>query len=232
MVEKPQQIPLSLSHPPDYGRESFVAGPSNAAALALIERWPDWPSRVAVLSGPAGSGKTHLAHVWSERAGARLVGARELASGSPSAFDTSLALDDIETDALAETALFHLINGLGEAGMSLLITSREPVSAWKISLPDLKSRLRRAVPAQLDQPDDELLRKLLVKLFADRQLIVDKPVVDYLLVRMERSLTAAVGLVERLDREALAAGRSISRGMAARILAENEADQAEFADPQ
>lgn len=232
MVDRPQQIPLSLSHHPDYGRISFVAGPSNSAALALIERWPDWPSKVVVLAGPAGSGKTHLAHIWSERAGAQILDAREIASGPPPAFDANIALEDIEAAPGAETALFHLINGLGEAGASLLLTSREPVSAWNVGLADLRSRLRRATPALLDPPDDDLLRKLLVKLFADRQLIVDKAVIEYLLARMERSLSAAVGIVDRLDREALAVGRSITRPMAARILADGQAETTEFADPQ
>lgn len=232
MAEVPQQIPLALSHPPDYGRDSFVVGPSNAAALALIKRWPDWPSRVVVLSGPAGSGKTHLAHIWSERAGARMLRAEDIVAEDPASFGANIALEALDPAGIPETALFHLINGLGEAGASLLVTSREPVSAWSIHLADLASRLRRATPVALDAPDDDLLRKLLVKLFSDRQLMVDKAVVDYLLVRMERSLSAAVTLVERLDRAALAAGRSITRPMASRVLAENQAGTAEFPDPQ
>ena len=89
-----------------------------------------------------------------------------------------------------------------------------------------------ATPAALGAPDDELLRKVLVKLFADRQLVVDKPVIDYLISRMERSLSAAVALVEALDREALAAGRGITRPMAAGVLAGTGRSDEEFAEPQ
>jgi len=234
MAEAPLQLPLALSHPPQYGRDSFVAGPSNSTALALIERWPNWPSPIVVLSGPAGSGKSHLAHIWVEQAHARFIGAHELGLETPVALrpETGLAVEDVDAGRVPEQALFHLINSAKETGASLLITSRAPSADWRISLPDLRSRLRMATPAALSAPDDDLLRKLLVKLFADRQLIVDKAVLDYLLLRMERSLKTAIGLVEALDREALAAGRSITRPMAARILADTLDEPGEFADLQ
>jgi chromosomal replication initiation ATPase DnaA len=221
-MRAPSQLPLALPHSPHYGRESFVAGASNAAALALIERWPDWSAPVAVLSGPPGSGKTHLAHIWAERAGAEFLATDQLGeTDRPPLADRAVVVEDVGMDNVPERALFHLLNAAKEAGASVLITSRTPVSDWRVGLPDLRSRLRMAVPLALDTPDDELLRKVLVKLFADRQLIVEKAVIDYLLLRIERSLSAAAAVVEAIDREALAAGRSITRPMAARILAES-----------
>jgi chromosomal replication initiation ATPase DnaA len=88
-----------------------------------------------------------------------------------------------------------------------------------VTLADLASRLRAARPVELGEPDDDLLRRVLVKLFADRQLAVDSAVVDYIVVRMERSLQAANALVDDLDREALAAGGAITRRLAAGALA-------------
>ena len=127
--------------------------------------------------------------------------------------------------------MFHLINSVSEQGGALLLTSRHPAEDWRAELPDLRSRLRMATPVTIGAPDEELLRKALVKLFADRQLVVEKAVIDYLLLRMERSLASAVALVEALDREALAAGRAITRPMAGRILAEERASEA-FSDRQ
>ena len=129
----------------------------------------------------------------------------------------TLVVEDVEADAVPEQPLFHLINSAAEANGSLLVTSRSPAADWQVSLPDLRSRLRMAAPATLTGPDDDLLRKVLVKLFADRQLIVETAVIDYLLVRMERSLGAALLLVDRLDREALASGSRITRSLAAKI---------------
>jgi chromosomal replication initiation ATPase DnaA len=233
MAEQPSQLPLKLIHPPAYDRESFIAGAANSDALALIGRWPGWPSRLAVLSGPSGSGKTHLAHIWVERSHARLIAAGELAADIGQINQIgAVAVEDIDPERVPEQALFHLINSIREAGGSLLLTSELPSAAWRVGLADLKSRLRMATPATLKAPDEDLLRKLLVKLFADRQLFVEKPVIDYLLLRMERSLNAAVAIVEALDHEALAAGRSITRPIAARILAGNSGDFEGFADPK
>jgi chromosomal replication initiation ATPase DnaA len=216
----PSQLTLPLGHQPHYGRDDFIAGPSNKAALRLVEIWPDWPSPVVVLTGPPGSGKTHLTHVWAERAGADILQASRLETGALVRPAGPLAVEDVAMDAVREQPLFHLINSVSEAGTHLLITSRAPAAEWRVGLADLRSRLRLATPVAVDRPDEDLLRKVLVKLFADRQLLVDKAVVDYLLLRMERSLGAALVLVEALDRQALATGSRITRAMAANILAE------------
>jgi chromosomal replication initiation ATPase DnaA len=225
---------LALPHAPQYGADSFLVGPSNSAAFSLITRWPDWPSPVVVLSGPPGSGKTHLAHIWAERAGARLLHASELDTvpPEPSSLAAGLVLEDVDPVHVPEQGVFHLINTCKEIGASLLLTSRAPAGSWTVSLPDLRSRLRMAAPASLESPDETLLRQVLVKLFADRQLMVDKPVVDFLLARMERSFSAAVLLVDLLDREALAARRPISRPLAGEVLATMPAPSGAFVDRQ
>lgn len=228
------QLPLALPYAPSYGREDFVLGPSNASALRLIEGWPAWPARIVLLSGPPGSGKTHLVHVWAASADAEIVEAAPLALEdvvSRLAPGAAVAVENVQPASVPERALFHLINGVQEAGGTLLLSSRKPAEDWAVSLPDLRSRLRLAAPIDLAPPEDETLRLVLVKLFADRQLFVDKPLIDYLVSRMERSLSAAVDLVEALDREALAAGRRITRPMAAQILA-GTAEGREFADRQ
>lgn len=228
------QLPLALAHAPSYGRDDFMPGPSNEVALSLIESWPAWPSSVLLLAGPSGSGKTHLVHIWASTADAKIVEADALADlAHPTVVaGGAIAIEDVAPDAVPEAALFHLINSAREAGGSLLVTSQMPADRWQVTLPDLRSRLRLAAPAALGAPDDELLRKVLVKLFADRQLVVDKPLIDYLISRMERSLSVAVTLVETLDREALAAGRRITRPMASAVLSGAGGSDEEFAEPQ
>jgi chromosomal replication initiation ATPase DnaA len=227
------QLPLALPHAPSYGREDFMVGPSNAAALRLIERWPDWSAPVALLTGPAGSGKTHLAHILAAQAKAEIVPAAAFGGEGvpPITQGSALVVEDVSAESVPEAVLFHLINGIRELGGSLLLTSRNQSEDWRVGLPDLRSRLRLAAPVALGAPEDELLRQVLVKLFADRQLVVDKPLIDYLISRMERSFSAAVGLVDTLDGEALAARRPITRAMAADILAGSVASE-EFADRQ
>ena len=215
------QLPLDLPHRPSHAEEDFLAAPSNEKALALLRLWPDWPHRLLLLTGPKGSGKSHLAAIWARRAGARLLPARELAlEGLPElAAAPALAIEDADRPPLRETELFHLINLAMERGVFLLITARSNPDAWGLATRDLLSRLRRAPAVALEQPDDAFLRAILVKLFHDRQIAVESSLIDFLIPRMERSFETAQGIVEALDREALARGRPITRALAAGLLA-------------
>jgi chromosomal replication initiation ATPase DnaA len=230
----PQQLPLALAHAPQFGRDAFLPGASNEAALRLIDSWPGWPSPVVLLTGPPGAGKTHLAHVWAERAGARILEAGGLSIATLPDIGTggALVVEDIDAGDIREAALFHVINRTKEVGAWLLLTARDPAERWPVRLPDLRSRLRSASPVALGAPDEDLLRKVLVKLFADRQLLVEKGLVDYLIVRMERSLSFAGALVRALDAAALAAGRPLNRGVAAGVLQDLRGDPEEFAERQ
>jgi chromosomal replication initiation ATPase DnaA len=219
---EPTQLALVLDHAESFAREDFLPGPSNAAALALIERWPDWPSRVVVLRGPEGSGKSHLAAIWARIAGARMLSPRALDGGEvPIALATgALVLEDLAAGRFDEAALFHLLNLAREERAFVLITVRSAPASWKIDLPDLASRLRALPVVALDGPDDALLRAVIVKLFADRQLAVDESLVFYLANRMERSFAAAKAAVAALDREALRLKRPVTRALAGELFRE------------
>ncbi len=215
----PRQLVLALDHAESFAREDFLAGPSNQAALALIDRWPDWPARVVALVGPEGSGKTHLASIWAAASGARVLAAKLLGdSDVPGALATgALVLEDLEAQALDERALFHLLNLTREEGAYLLITARAPPAAFPVGIRDLASRLRSLPVVTLDPPDDDLLRALIVKLAADRQLEADAALVNYLVTRIERSFAAARAAVARLDEEALRQHRPVTRALAAEL---------------
>jgi chromosomal replication initiation ATPase DnaA len=215
----PRQLVLALNHATSFAREDFLRGPSNAAALALIERWPDWPDRIVSLTGPEGSGKSHLAAIWAEAAGARVLAAKLLAQiDPPSALATgALVVEDLEPDDLDERALFHLINLAREEGAYLLLTSRAAVGRFPVDIRDLASRLRALPSIALAAPDDALLRALIVKFAADRQLAVDETVVNYLANRIERSFTGARAAIERLDQEAMRQHRPPTRVLAAEV---------------
>ena len=222
MNEVPRQLPLALGFRERFGREDFLAGPSNAAALALIERWPDWPAPAVALVGPEGAGKSHLAAIWAKSAGARAIASHAIdAAGLPTALATgALVIEDLRQDACEDAALFHLLNLAREQGDFLLITARTPPSRWTVRLRDLASRLRALPVVTLAPPDDALLRAVLVKLFADRQLRVDEELIGYLLARIERSFAAARAIVAELDREALRQRREVGRKLAAELLRE------------
>jgi chromosomal replication initiation ATPase DnaA len=220
----PRQLALALGHAESFGREDFLSGPSNEQALALIDSWPDWPVRAAVLAGPAGSGKSHLAAIWAEQAGARFLAARALAETAlPTALATgALVVEDLAEGAFEEHALFHLINRAREQEAYLLLTARSRPAGWSFALRDVGSRLKALPVVMTAAPDDALLRAVLVKLFADRQLAVDESLIGYLLTRIERSFAAAQAVVERLDREAMRRQRPLTRTLAAELWREGE----------
>jgi chromosomal replication initiation ATPase DnaA len=215
----PRQLAFALPHAESFARDDFLIGSSNDAALATIERWPDWADRVLALTGPEGAGKSHLAAIWAEKAGARRVSARalgetdllgELATGALVVEDASAKLD--------ERSLFHLLNLVREEEGYLLLTARSAPATWGVGLPDLASRLRAIPMVAVSAPDDALLRAVMVKLFADRQLSVDESLIAYLATRIERSFAAARKAVEQLDREALRQKRGVTRALAAELL--------------
>jgi chromosomal replication initiation ATPase DnaA len=220
MPEGPKQLTLELPLAPRFGREDFLVSPSNERAYALIERWPDWPDTILVLDGPKGSGKSHLAAIWAMESHGWTVDAFEVTvERVPHLVSNgALVIEDLHAAGTDEPALFHLLNLARERRAHVLITTAVAIEQLPIRTPDLRSRLRLAPSVALDPPDDALLRAVLVKLFVDRQLVVDTSVVDYLALRIERSLAAAAETVAALDREALSRGRRITRPMAAELV--------------
>ncbi len=220
MRDAPKQLAFDLPLDPRYGREDFLVSPSNERAYALIEQWPDWPDPIVNLVGPKGSGKSHLASIWASTAHAWTIDAFEvLGERVPHLVSNgALVIEDADSRERDEPALFHLLNLCRERGGFVLLTSSAPVEAWGIKTPDLLSRLRMAPSVTLEPPDDALLKAVLVKLFVDRQLVVDTTVVDFVALRIDRSLSQAAEIVMALDREALSRGRRITRPMAAQIL--------------
>ena len=218
-MKVPRQLALALPHAESFARDDFLVGSSNDAALATIERWPDWADRALALTGPEGAGKSHLAAIWAEKAGARRVSARVLGETDliGSLATGALVLEDTSAD-LDQRALFHLLNLAREEDGYLLLTAQTAPATWGVALPDLASRLRAVPVVTVSAPDDALLRAVMVKLFADRQLAVDENLIAYLATRIERSFAAARATVEQLDREALRQKRSVTRALAAELL--------------
>ncbi|WP_372000100.1 DnaA/Hda family protein [Tistrella mobilis] len=225
MTRRPAQLPLDLALRPALGREDFLVAPSNAEAVAWLDRWPDWPGPALAIHGPAGCGKTHLARVWQAMSGAVEVSPERLAADAApaelSGGARAVLVEDVGEAIAAgadEAALFHLYNHLAAAGGTLLLTGAEPPARWALALPDLASRLRAAPAVRVGPPDDALLSAVLVKLFADRQLRVSGEVVRWLTLHMERSFDAARRLVDQLDAVALAERRGITVALARGVL--------------
>ena len=216
------QLALDLPCRTAFGRSDFMVSGSNIAAVKRIDRWPDWPSAVLVLHGPPGCGKTHLAHLWRERASALMIAGERLTEAMiPHLLDKiprQVVIDD--ADRASERALLHLYNSCIEHQGSLLITTYQPLGSWRVGLNDLGSRLRAAAVVEIGVPDDALLGAVLIKHFSDRQLRVAPDVIVYLLARIDRSFAAAENISSHLDSAALSNGGPVTIPLARKILAD------------
>jgi DnaA regulatory inactivator Hda len=213
------QPPLPFPSPPQFAAADFREAASNTAALAWLTRTADWPNNRLLLWGEAGCGKTHLLHIWAARTGATLSSAPSLRGLPEIPTAPAIAIDDadaVEDDA----ALFHLLNAAGEAGLPVLLAARVPPARWSIRLPDLASRLRAITAVEIGPPEDALLRALLARLLADRQLRPTEAVQDWLLSRLPRSAATLRDAVARLDDASLDQHRTITVPFARVVLAD------------
>ncbi len=214
----PRQLALPFPHRPEFAAADLVEAPSNADALAWLARTADWPARRLALWGEAGCGKTHLLHWWAARSGAAYWAAPGLRGRSLPAFPPGgIAIDDADA-APDEAALLHTLNAAAEAGVPVLLAARAPPARWTVALPDLASRVRAITSVAIGPADDSLLRALLARLLAERQLEVPAALQAWLLLRLPRTPAVLREAAARLDRVALGAGRAVSRSVAAEVL--------------
>ncbi|MGB0670417.1 MAG: HdaA/DnaA family protein [Rhodospirillales bacterium] len=221
------QLPLPFEPRSARARADFLVADENRDAVGWVDRWPDWPAPLLIVSGPPASGKSHLGAVFlaltggtSWRASLAEIDPTEVMDRCP-----ALLLDSLEDalEHLGEQGLFHLYNAARDSGGHILALSEAAPSDLGIALADLKSRLQAAPAAVIRPPGDALLRQVLAKHFHDRQLSVDKALIDYLVPRIERTFEAAAAIVAELDAAALAHRRAITLPLARRML-ERERD--------
>ncbi len=217
----PEQLVFDLPHRPALALEDFLVSASNDAAVALIDTWPQWTARAAIVVGPEGSGKSHLANVWRLKSGAQSWPAATLSEDAVACLEThgAIAVEDVDRGIADERIFFHLLNLVREKSYALLATSRLAAGDLPVDLPDLRSRLRALPMVRIEAPDDAILKAVLVKLFADRQLAVEPHVIAHLALHADRSFEAAQSLVEACDKLALSRQRRVTRAIASEALA-------------
>jgi DnaA regulatory inactivator Hda len=218
MPSSRQQLALPFPYVASYDPRDFLPAASNQDALVWLDRANDWPERRLALWGEPGCGKSHLLAAWAARTDAVRLAGQELLDLDDMPETGAVAVDDADTVG-AEPLLLHLLNTARDRGLFVLLSGRAPPARWPVRLPDLASRLRGMTSIEIGPPDDELLRALLMRLLADRQLAVPRPVQDWLLLRLPRSAAALREAVAHLDQASLASGRAITLPLAAELLA-------------
>lgn len=214
------QQALNLHFPPGYQVQDFLVAPHNENAYQWIMQWPQWPHPVSVISGPEGSGKTHLAHLWAERAQALFLTHQHFRDYEPADLVTlaqAFVWDEPCCEGIEE-AMFHAYNHSVAAQKAWLMVHRRPPSAWLLSLPDLRSRLLRAVHISVLAPSDSILEALLRKLLHDYQIDLSPPVAQYILRRYPRSAHDLQIIAYRLAQHLHATHQSLTMPVARMVL--------------
>jgi chromosomal replication initiation ATPase DnaA len=218
---KPRQLALDLPVRVARDREDFLVTPSNASAVALLDQWPNWPSHAALIVGPAGSGKSHLCHVFATIAGAEIISVGSLTVEAVAGhMEKPVVAVEMNNASFNESAMFHLLNRARQTGGHVLLTAQQPATQWGVKLPDLASRLGALPVIIIAAPDDELMHGVLLKHFADRQLVPQPSAMTYILQRIPRDLDAVARLAAELDRRALEERKALSRPFVAKVLTE------------
>jgi chromosomal replication initiation ATPase DnaA len=216
---KRAQLAFDLPYAPSWDETEFYPTPQNERALGLVKQWPDWQAPAAIVHGAPQSGKTYLAKIWQSRSKASFIEPQALAGHVWAEPFAPLVIEEIDTAAFDETALFHHLNLAREHGSYILLTGQTAPGQWSLTLPDLRSRIRSYPAIEIQPPDEKQLSAMLVKHFDERQIEVAPDVIPYLVARMERSMAAAKQVTAHIDKFALAERRKtkISRIFAAKV---------------
>lgn len=206
------QLIMPFAAAPSYHAVDFIRGEANSEALAWMERWPDWPYSIILLHGPAGSGKTHLAHLFAARTGASFIDPTRIGKTPADQILTgnhSWVVDGLG-EVTDEAGLAQLINHARARGDYILFTARESAHAHVFELPDLSSRIKALPAVALGAPDEALLAGVLAKAFADLQLRIAPEVLSYAINQLERSYQAVHQFARTMDELSLTRGRAIT----------------------
>lgn len=193
------QIALPFDWPPDPRDDEFLVSDSNARAIQQLERWSTWPVMALVLTGPRKSGRSLLARIFAAKSGGEII-------------------DDAERQN--ETAIFHAWNRAQQEHHPLVIVADAAPPEWSVKLPDLRSRLAASPVARLGPPDETLMQALFERQFLRRGLDARPDLIQWLLLRVERSHIAVLRTVDILDQAVLARHKRLSIPLARATLQE------------
>ena len=220
--KKNVQLSLNLKKKGIYEEDDFLVSSSNKEAYKLVNSWPEWRSRKIIIFGDGGTGKTHLSKIWQKNTSAIILNLNQLKKIKFESFfkkknifiienisDFFDKINNKEKNNL-EKQLLHFYNLIEEKKGYLLLTSLIAPKLWKISLPDLKSRILSSIAVKIKKPNDQLLSSVLIKLFVDKQILIDKKIIKFIVYRSERSFANLENIVNKIDKQSLITKKKIN----------------------
>ena len=204
------QLLLDFDYEQNFKDDDFYVGKSNFYSFELINNWPKWEKNFLNISGEKFCGKTHLTNIFLKkfngvRFESSLLNDENLRSIKPY---QNVVLENLNLD-VNEKLIYTLFNIIDQDNKFLIITSSEPVAEMNFKLEDLKSRTKNCLLAKIENPDDELMFALILKYLSDRQITLDKKLIDFIIKRIERSYGKIFEFIYKIDEISLKKKKSI-----------------------
>ena len=194
------QLLLGFDYKTNFNEHDFYLSKSNSNAFNLINRWPDWDKKILNISGEKFSGKSHLANIFKLKSKAFLIKGNEIDNSifKSLKLHESIIIDDFE-ECNEEEILYSIFNLIDQDSKYLLINSLKPINEIKYRLPDLTSRSKNCLYAVIENPDDELLFAIILKNFSDRQIKIEKKIINFIISRIDRSYRKIDEFIYKID---------------------------------
>ncbi len=194
------QLLLDFDYKTNFNEHDFYLSKSNSNAFNLINRWPDWDKKILNISGEKFSGKSHLANIFKLKSKAFLVKGNKIDNSifKSIKLHESIIVDDFE-ECYQEEILYSIFNLIDQDNKYLLINSLKPINEIKYRLPDLTSRSKNCLYAEIENPDDELLFAIILKNFSDRQIKIEKKIINFIIGRIDRSYRKIDEFIYKID---------------------------------
>ena len=204
------QLLLDFDYKQNFRDEDFYVGKSNYYPFELINKWPKWEKNFLNISGEKHSGKTHLVNIFLKkfngiRVESNLLNNENLKTIKPY---QNIVLEDLSLD-VNEKLIYTLFNIIDQDNKFLVITSSKPIAEIDFKLEDLRSRTKNCLLAKIENPDDELMFALILKNLSDRQITLDKKLIDFIIKRVERSYGKIFEFIYKIDEISLKKKKSI-----------------------
>ena len=194
------QLLLDFDYNIEFNEHDYYVSRSNYLAFNLIKNWPKWERKILNISGDTFSGKTHLAKIFEDKSNALYLDHGEINEDvfKKIKLNESIVIDDFEK-IRNEKLLYSLFNLIYQDNKYLLILSNRTISKINYNLDDLNSRAKNCIFAQIENPDDDLIFAIIVKSFSDRQIKLEKKLLEFIIKRIDRSYGKIYEFIYKVD---------------------------------